>query len=267
MHGLNENARSIYSASNITYHNKPGAYNPVSTIEETLKPVLDFAELQNKMSNSSQASNYLNSIESQVNSLRERMASYDKRISDLYSYNLVFPKGAAQGISGYICKKCQTFSFKAIFDPGYDMTMESRHRCNESDYKRSYTVIPIPSGVPDVDDWIAQCLLDQINFYIPIGKYLVATDMTKCLNDFSTISNAEIAQGIVGVPDRFPFYSFKNSSKTDWIDRAIDNLNKKIVMTDFELLDFFRKVKATYGIFEIPIGENVRQFFMFLTNY
>jgi hypothetical protein len=266
MHGLNENSGSIYSASKTTYYNKPRAYNPVSTIEETLKPVLDFAELQNKMSNSRQASDYLNSLESQVNSLRQRMASYDKRISDLYSYNLVFPKGAAEGISGYICKKCQTFSFKAIFDPGYDMTMESKHRCNESDYKRSYMVIPIPSGIPDVDNWAAQRLLEQLNLYIPIAKYLVATDMTKCLSHFSTISNAEIAQGIVGVPDRYPFYSFKNNSKTNWIDRAIDNLNKKIVMADFEILDFFRKVKSTYAIFEIPIGETVRQFFMLFTN-
>jgi hypothetical protein len=122
---------------------------------------------------------------------------------------------------------CQTLRFKAIFDLGYDMMMESKHQCTESDYKRSYMVIPIPPDIPDVDDWAAKYLLDQVNFYIQIGKYLIAIDMTKCLSDFSNSSNAEIARGIVGVPHRYPLYSFENNSRTSWINRAIDNLGEK----------------------------------------
>ena len=38
-------------------------------------------------------------------------------------------------------------------------------------------------------------------------------------------------------------------------------------MTDYEALDFFRNVKSTYAIFELPIGETMLQFFMFFTNY
>jgi hypothetical protein len=270
MHSVNENSGSIESPSKFPYDNKPTDNNPVSIIQETFKQLSDFGDWLNKISNPRQprqTANYQISLESQLNSLRQQVASYEKRISDLLNHNLLFSKGAAQGISGYVCKRCQTFSFKVIFDPGCDMTMESKHRCTESDYKRSYNVIPIPSNIPDVDDWAAKNLLEQVNFYIPIGKYLIAIDMTKCLNDFSNISNTEIARGIVGVPHRYPLYSFENKRKTSWIDRAIDNLNKKIVMADVELLDFFRRVKSTYAIFEIPIGGTVRQYFMFLTNY
>jgi hypothetical protein len=270
MHGFNESLGRIDRPLKFPYGDRPTSNNRPSIIQETLKELSDFDDLLNKTSNPrqpTQTADYQNSLESQLNSLRQKVASYEKRISDLLNHNLLFSKGAAQGISGYACKRCQTFSFKAIFDPGYDMTMESKHRCTESHYKRSYNVIPIPPDIPDVDDWAAKYLLDQVNFYIPIGKYLIATDMTKCLNDFSNISNAETAREIVGVPHRYPLYSFENNSRTSWIDRAIDNLNKKIAMADVELLDFFRRVKSTYAIFEIPIGGTVRQFFMFFTNY
>jgi hypothetical protein len=58
----------------------------------------------------------------------------------------------------------------------------------------------------------------------------------------------------------------ENSFKVCWINRAIDNLGNVIAMTDDEALDFFRRVKSTYAIFEVPMGETVRQFFMHFTN-
>jgi hypothetical protein len=242
---------------------------PSFGLKENFKEVYDFAELNSKMTNSRQTSNQVNSLQWQVSSLQQRLASYDKSFSDLLSYNWLFPKGAIQGISGYVCKKCQTFSLKAIIDIGYDMTMERKHRCIDSPDKRSYIVLPIPSDIPIVDDWAAQCLLDQVNFYIPIGKYLIANDITEGLINFSNKLNLnpEVVMGIVGIPDKYPFYSFKNNYKTNWIDRTIDNIGKKMLIPDDEVLDFFRKVKSTYAIFEIPIGESLRQFFMYFTNY
>jgi hypothetical protein len=124
MHGVNENPGSIQSPLNITYDNKSRADNFLTSLKQDLKVVSDISDMQNKISNSIQTSNNQNSLEWQANSLRQQLASYEKRFSDLLSNNWIFPKGAIHGISGYICKKCQTFSLKPILDLGYDMTME-----------------------------------------------------------------------------------------------------------------------------------------------
>jgi hypothetical protein len=107
-------------------------------------------------------------LEWQVSSLNQQLASCEIRFSDLLSNNWIFSKGAIQGISGYVCKICRTFSLKSVIVPGYDMTMERKHRCADSPDRRSYIVLPIPLDIPDVDYWAAQTLLDQVNIYIPI---------------------------------------------------------------------------------------------------
>jgi hypothetical protein len=267
MHGINENSGSIDRGLKITYDNKPTAYNHLSIIDESLKQVSDFADLQNKITNSRQMSDHRNLLEWQVSSLNLQLASCQQRFSDLLSNNWIFSKGAIQGISGHVCKICRTFSLKPVIDPGYDMTMEKKHRCADSPNNRSYMVLHIPSDIPDVDHWAAQTLLNQVNFFFPIGKYLIAKDITQDFIYFSNKFNPEIARALLGIPDEYYSYTLENICKINWINRAIDNLGKKIIMTDDEAMDFFRKVKSTYAIFELPIGETVRQFFMFFTNY
>jgi len=267
MHGVNDDSGRIDGALKITHNNKPTDYNPLSIIDETLKQVSDFANLQNKISNSRQMSDHRNLLEWQVSSMNQQLAFCQQRFSDLLSNNWIFSKGAIQGISGYVCKICRTFSLKPVIDPGYDMTMEKKHRCADSPNKRSYIVLPIPSNIPDSDHWAAQTLLNQVNFFFPIGKYLIAKDITQAFINFSSKLNPEIAREILGIPDEYYLYTLENNCKINWINRAIDNLGEKIIMTDYEALDFFRKVKSTYAIFELPIGETMRQFFMFFTNY
>jgi hypothetical protein len=67
---------------------------------------------------------------------------------------------------------------------------------------------------------------------------------------------------IIGIPDRYYFYSLEKEYKIGWIDRVLANLDKKILMLDTEILDFFRRVKSTYAIFEIPVGSTIRQISM-----
>lgn len=239
---------------------------PSLGLKANFKEVYDFAELNNQVTNSIQTANLVNSLQWQVDSLRQRLASYDKSFSDIVSYNLLIPKAAIKGISGHICKKCQTFSLKAIIDIGYDMTMEAKHRCTDIADKRNYILHRIPSDTPNVDDWAARCLLDQVNSFIPIGKYLIASEITEHLNNLGYKSNPDIVREFLGIPDKYPFHSFENNFKVSWINQAINSLGKVIAMTDDEALDFFRKVKSTYAIFEVPTGETIRQFFMYFTN-
>jgi hypothetical protein len=266
MHGVNENTGMIDSALRVTYDNKPKADNLLSSFMEPIKPVLDFADMQKKLSHSIKTTDHYNVLSQQVSSLNQQLASCEKRFSDLLSNNLVLPKGAIQGISGHVCKICRTFSLKPVFDPGYDMSMQSKHRCADSPYKRSYLVFPIPSDIPDVDEWAAQTLLNQFNFFFPIVKYLVAKDITQGLINFSKKFNPEIARQILGIPDKNYCYSIENYSKASWINRAIDNLDKITAVTDDVALDFFRKVKSTYAIFDVPIDGTRKQFFMTFTN-
>jgi hypothetical protein len=98
--------------------------------------------------------------------------------------------------------------------------------------------------IPDVDYWAAQTLLNQVNIYIPIGKYLSAKDITQAFINFSSKLNPEIARKILGIPDEYYSYTLENNCKINWINRAIDNLGEKIVMTDYEALDFFQEGKV-----------------------
>jgi hypothetical protein len=189
-----------------------------------------------------------------------------KRFSDLLMHNLLIPKGAIQGISGYISKKCQTFSLKGILDIGYDKTMEAKHRCTDTPDKAGYFLFCVPFDIPNVDDWAARCLLDVVNSRIPIGKYLIAADTTERLNNLNYKLNSSLVREFPGITDKIHFHSFENNIKVSSINRAIDNLGNVIAMTDDEALDFFSRVKSTYAIFELRIGETVREFFMYFTN-
>jgi hypothetical protein len=267
MHSVHDKTGSVDGALKVIYNNKPKVDNPLSIIQETLKQVSDFVDLQNKITNSRQISDHRNLLEWQVSSLNQQLASCQQQLSDLLSNNWIFSKGAIQGISGYVCKICRTFSLKPVIDPGYDMTMEKKHRCLDSPNKRSYIVLPIPSDIPDVDHWTAQTLLNQVNFYFPIGKYFIAKDITEAFIYFSDRFNPEIAREALGIPDEYYCHTLENNSKINWINRAIYNLGKKIILTDDEALDFFRRVKSTYAIFDVPIDGTRRQFFMTFTNY
>jgi hypothetical protein len=273
MHGANQHVERLYGTplqgnlTNEATHVNPRSNSPFFGLREIYEDMTKIADMQNKISNSPGALEYQNSLQWQINSLRQQVASYENRISGMVSYNWLFPRGAIQGISGYLCRKCQTFSLKMIIDLGYDMTMEAKHRCIDSADKRSYTVLAIPSDNPNVDDWAARRLMDHLNYYLPMGKYLIAIDIAKLFEHYGMNFSPEGVRQMFGIPDRWCCYSVENNCNISWINQAVGNLGKVIAMTEDETLDFFKKVKSTYAIFEVPIGETVRQFFMTFTNY
>jgi len=228
-----------------------------SFLDMSFDMINDVAKLKNTIANSNQ-------IFTRLNFFQSRAISYEKQIADLYAQNWIVSKSEIQAVSGYVCNKCNTFSLRPIIDIGHDMTMQAKHRCVHGD-KSTYIVFSIPPNIENIDEWTSQVLLYHLNFYIPIGKYLAADDMSRPFNAFNEGLNSDIAYGLMGIPDRYPLYSFEKDYKIDWVDRAITNLGRKIVVEEHEMLDFFRRVKSTYAIFEIPVGSNFKRILMRFT--
>ena len=270
MHGINKHPKNLHSVPSQRENNKnffdDEMFNPpLFGLKENFKEVHDFVEMQNKMTNSTQAFNQINSLNSQVTSLQQQVTSYYRQLSDLHAYNWLLPKALVQGISGYLCENCKSFSLKPIFDLGYDMTMKSKHRCNNMQLKNSYPTFPIPPDIPNIDYWAGKVLSDYVSLHPYIGKCLFTRDLTKATKTFREELDIESDNTVLGIPDRFSLYRVNKKNYTLWMDRAIQNLGTRIAMADVEVMEFLTKVKSTYAIFEIQIGPDIRRIFMALT--
>ena len=245
--------------SNDVAHGGHHEFNPY----DDFKKAYEFGgELRNRFANSAQTVRRINYLEQELSNLHQQVRSYESQIFDFGSRNWLLSNDEIKGISGYVCKRCGTFSFRPILDPGYDMTMEAKHRCEYGTHQTSHIIFPIPLDIENVDEWAAQVLLDHLNLYLPIGKYLASFDISRAFGAFDKQWDSNVSSRIIGIPDRFYFYSLEKEYKIGWIDRALANLGKKILMLDTEILDFFRRAKSTYAIFEIPAGTTIRQISM-----
>lgn len=143
--------------------------------------------------------------------------------------------------------------------------MESRHYCNEVHPKRNYVTYQIPSDGQNKDDWASQILFSFIKNSSPFQKFIMAKDLTKSFFQISTVLGSEVARGIFGIPDRYQVHSLLNNYNIDWIDRAISSPETNIPITDGEALDFLKRVKSTYAIFEIPADNIVKKIYIGFT--
>ena len=213
-------------------------FKGLSEMNDMTKSLTEFGKIVRELSN--------NRMETaNVNYLKEQVNFHLRQLSDIYSNFWLVPKHEIGGISGYYCEKCQSFSSHFIRNEGYDITAEASHRCNW-----------IKSGQTDII--CEERLLNSVNFYLPNIKYLLGQDLTKPFNQIRIKLNSDIANRILGIPERYRLYSLHNSIKLDWLDRVLANLGKKVMIKEFEMMDFLRRVKSTYAIFEIPMGVSVR---------
>jgi hypothetical protein len=104
--------------------------------------------------------------------------------------------------------------------------------------KRGYILFAIPSDNLNVDDWAARCLLDHLVSYTPIGKYLIASDITEPLNKLDYKLNPGLVREFLGIPSKFYFHSIEKNVRVSWINRAIDNLGRVVEISNDEALDF-----------------------------
>lgn len=103
---------------------------------------------------------------------------------------------------------------------------------------------------------------------MPGDKYLVALDLTDLIVHLANKLNYEVACKLIGIPDRWHWYRLEQNYNIDWINSALTNLTnpyKKIRMENPEVIDFLRRIKATYGIFQIPTRTSTKWFAMCIT--
>jgi hypothetical protein len=117
----------------------------------------------------------------------------------------------------------------------------------------------------NIDEWTTEILLNLLNSCMPGRKYLIAHDISNIFDLLTRKLNHEGVNNFLGIPDRFYLYSLENDYKVLWIDRALMNIPKKIVLEDSEIRDFLRRVKSTYAIFEIPMESTLKHVYMRLT--
>jgi hypothetical protein len=138
------------------------------------------------------------------------------------------------------------------------MIMQAKHYCDEEKVKKIFMV-----GIRKIDEWnldnfVVEELLISLNSLIPGDKFLLAEDLTSIFKTLSSVMDAETIYHVLGILDRLPYY-FASDDKINWVNRAISNLGKRIVMNNDEIKDFLRRFKSTYGLIVIPNGRILRR--------
>ena len=99
-----------------------------NTLAEITKMYGDYIKSRQIEGNSNNMFDTVSHLQQQVNYLQNQL-------SETYSNNVITPKSGFRGISGHFCKRCRNFSWTYVRDPGYDMTMQAKHYCDEEKVK------------------------------------------------------------------------------------------------------------------------------------
>jgi hypothetical protein len=238
--------------------NTASGYEPLTAFERSLATISGLTKL---------SSEYIQSMNifRTINDLKNKVAIYENEIAIIKSYYWLVPIREVQGLSCYVCRRCNYISFTKIRDLGYDMTMRARHRCNEEKVRSIKMVSIRPSDVWNLYNFAASIMLEALNSIMPGKKYLLAEDKSSLFNFLESRLSPDVVKILLGIPDRFYYYSLHKNQKIDWLNRAVANLGTETSVEDFEIKDFLRRVESTYAIFEIPDGQTLRRILIKIT--
>lgn len=181
---------------------------------------------------------------------RRKIAMYECEIARVRSESWIIPKDEIQGLSGYVCRRCNSVGFGPVRDIGYDMTMQAKHTCDEDKVKSIKMVSIRPSDVWHLYDTTAGMMLDRLNRLMPHPKYLIAEDVSKLFDTLETMMDPSIVKFLIGIPHRYYLYSVKSNEKVQWLERILANLGMKSMAAESEIRDFLRRVLSTFAVFE-----------------
>jgi hypothetical protein len=260
-HGIYFRNPNTDLARSTTYlHNKSPTHNVVpnqsySSWDNTLPEII---KMYSNYTKSRQIEGSSNNMFETVSHLQQQVNYLQNQLSETYSNNVITPKSGFLGISGYSCKRCRSFSWRYVKDPGYDMTMQAKHYCDEEKVKKIFKVPIRKIDECNLDNSLVNELLISLNSLIPGDKFLFAHDLTNMFSSLSNVIDAKTIYHVLGIPHRLP-YSFIKDDKINWVYRAISNLGKRILMNNDEIKDFLRRLKSTYGLIVIPNGRIFRR--------
>jgi hypothetical protein len=260
-HGIYfRNPKTDLTRSTTFLHNQSLTHNVVpntsysswdNTLAEITKMYADYTKSRQIEGNSINMFETVNHLQQQVNYLQNQL-------SQIHLNNVITPKKGFLGVSGYFCKRCRTFSWTYVRDPGYDMTMEAKHYCDEEKVKKIFMVTIRKIDEWNLDNYLVEELLMSLNSLIPGDKFLFAQDLTYMFSSLSSVMHTKSIYYVLGIPHRLPYY-FVQDGKINWVYRALSNLGKRILMNNEEIRDFLRRLKSTYGMIEIPNGRILRR--------
>lgn len=81
----------------------------------------------------------------------------------------------------------------------------------------------------------------------------MAEDISVAYQEIAKKFYHEQASILLGFHERYPHCKLHESFKPSWLNRILAYPGKIIILDDLELLDFLKKAKSTYAIFEILI--------------
>lgn len=203
--------------------------------------------------------NLVSSLQAAEND-KNKIVMLEREIARIWSENWVVPNSEIQGLSGYVCRRCNSLGFEPIRDPGYDMTMQSRHRCDEERVKSIMMVSIRPSDVQSLYDTVANMMHRKLSRLAPLAKYLVAVDVSMLFDFLERKMDTVLAKECIGIPNRYYLYSVKNGEKIEWLQRVLANLGKKTAATELEIKDFLARAQATYAYFEMTSGRASKRY-------
>ncbi|CAN5641232.1 hypothetical protein BH18THE1_BH18THE1_18610 [soil metagenome] len=248
--------KDLWGNRNRNYENLPqsnlhkGNYYQKSNQESDDGFFPGFSEIEkrtkrlNEFINNHQTFGNIINLQSQLNSL-------SNQLSYIHSNYWLVPKDQRRGLSGHYCKRCLFFTQDFIRFPGYDMTAEYRHRCDEVKVKSIWAVSIRPSDVASLDNFLARDQLKSINLFIPGIKYVTGGDLTGSFNEIAKSHGYDAAKRLLGIPDRYCLYTCYESKQPNWLTRVLENLDEKNMREESEFIDFLKRAKSSYGIFEI----------------
>jgi hypothetical protein len=144
--------------------------------------------------------------------------------------------------------------WRLALDQSKIQDMISRTEHSIGDPKQTNTIQtfrPKQTNSLALKDRFVQELRNAVNIYMPGEKYLIATDMANTFTALIDKVDYEAALMLLGIPDRWYLYLLERNFNIPYIKRGIINQGKRIKMEDSELIDFLRRINATYGIFKI----------------
>jgi hypothetical protein len=184
---------------------------------------------------------------------KNNIANYEHEQARLRSENWLIPKNEIQGLTGYICRRCNTLAYEWVRNIGYDKTIASKHICDENRVRNIQMVSIRPADIWTQCDAAARFIIDGLNQLMPGPKYMIATDVSKTFDTLEELMDPSLARMLIGIPDRYYLYTVRNFEKIPWLVRVVNNRDTKVSVNENEVRDFIRRVQSTFAIFETTI--------------
>ena len=94
---------------------------------------------------------------------------------------------------------------------------------------------------------------------------MLAEDVSILFNSLERLKDPVLAKGLIGIPNRYYFYSVKSGDKAQWLERVTANLGMKTIAAESEIRDFLRRVQSTYAFFETTRNKVLKRYLITIT--